>query len=159
RLSPRAEVSVQNRPLYDALNELADAMRLRWTVADVNWLQFRSASYYDDRVKEVPNRLLARWSAARQERGSLSLDHLVEIAGLPEAQLDGAEMAEGAREIWGLREWDLARNRVLRPHLRDLALFTPEQRQQARTAEGLPFVKMTLPQQQSFIRHATFADP
>jgi hypothetical protein len=60
-------------------------------------------------------------------------------------------MAEGAREIWSLQEWDLPRNGNLRPLLRDLALFTPEQRQQATTEEGLPFVKMSLPQQQQFI--------
>jgi hypothetical protein len=63
RLYPRDEVSVQNVPLYQALNRLCDAMRLRWTLADGNWLQFRSASYYDDRVKEVPNRLLSGWVA------------------------------------------------------------------------------------------------
>jgi hypothetical protein len=150
---------VRNVSLYRALNQLSDAMRLRWTLADGNWLQFRSASYYDDRIKEVPNRLLTRWSAARQQQGFLSLNDLVAIAGLPDAQLDGAEMAEGAREIWGLREWELPCVRHLRPHLRDLASFTPEQRQQAMTVEGLPFVKMSLPQQQQFIRHVTFRDP
>jgi hypothetical protein len=159
RLYPPADVSVANVPLYQALNQLADAMRLRWTLADGHWLQFRSASYYDDRLKEVPNRLLAGWSAARRQKGFLSLDDLVEIAGLPDAQLDGAEMAEGAREIWGLKEWELPCNGNLRPHLRDLALFTPEQRQQAMMAGGLPFVKMTLPQQQHFINHATLYDP
>jgi hypothetical protein len=159
RLYPPAEVSARNVSLYEALNQLSDAMRLRWTLTDGNWLQFRSASYYDDRIKEVPNRLLARWSAARQQKGFLSLDDLVTIAGLPDAQLDGAEMAEGAREIWGLREWELPCVRHLRPHLRELASFTPEQRQQAMTAEGLPFVKMSLLQQQQFIRHATYGDP
>jgi RNA polymerase sigma-70 factor, ECF subfamily len=159
RLYPPAEVSVRNVPLFQALNQLADAMRLRWTLADGQWLQFRSASYYDDRIKEVPNRLLARWSAARQQKGFLSLDNLVEIAGLPDAQLDGAEMAEGAKEIWGLREWDLPRNPILRPHLRSLALFTPEQRQQAMSDEGLPLVKMTLAQQQQFISHAAIELP
>jgi hypothetical protein len=131
-------------------------MRLRWTLADGNWLQFRSASYYDDRLKEVPNRLLAGWSAARQQRGFLSLDDLVEISGLPDAQLDGAEMAEGAREIWGLREWELPHNGILRPRLRDLVIFSPAQRQQAMTNEGLPFTQMSLPQQQQFIGLATF---
>jgi hypothetical protein len=60
-------------------------------------------------------------------------------------------MAEGARECWGLTEWDLARNTSLRPHLRYLAQFTPLQRQEMMTGTGLPFTKMSLAQQQHFI--------
>lgn len=30
------------------------------TAKEGDWLQFRSASYYDERRKEVPNRLLTR---------------------------------------------------------------------------------------------------
>ena len=46
--------------LFDALDHLADGMRLHWS-KDGSWLRFRSTSYYDDRLKEVPhNRLLAR---------------------------------------------------------------------------------------------------
>jgi len=44
-------------------------MGLRWSLADGNWLQFRSAGYYNDRLKEVPNRLLTRWAAAREAQG------------------------------------------------------------------------------------------
>src|SRR5260370_23444882 len=50
RLYPPAGVSVGKVPLHEALNQLADAMRLRWTLADAGtreagaWLQFRSAS-------------------------------------------------------------------------------------------------------------------
>jgi RNA polymerase sigma-70 factor, ECF subfamily len=153
--SPEA-VSVHNQRLYDALNRLADEMRLRWNKESGSresgaWLEFRSASYYEDRLKEVPNRLLSHWAASRQEREMLTLDDLVEIAGLSDAQLDAADMAEGARECWGLEEWDLARERRLRPHLRFLAGFTPEQRQEAQSAAGLPFTKMPLAQQQQFL--------
>ena len=47
-------------------------MRLRWrreaeTRAGGAWLEFRSASFYDDRLKEVPNRLLDRWATARRQ--------------------------------------------------------------------------------------------
>jgi hypothetical protein len=159
RLFPPAKVSARSVPLFQALNQLGDAMRLRWS-KDGDWLEFRSASYYDDRLKEVPNRQLAVWRAARQQKGSLALDDLVEIAGLPDAQLDGADMAEGAREIWGLQEWELPRNgRNLRPRLRELALFTPEQRRLAMTDAGLPFDKMSLRQQQQFLEQASLNDP
>jgi hypothetical protein len=39
----------------------------------------------------------------------------------------------------------------VRPHLRYLARLTPEQRQQAMSATGLPFTGMSLAQQQQFM--------
>src|SRR5947199_408957 len=105
-LSADALLLEQIRTLFETLNDLGDAMRLRWGKDD-HWLQFRSTSFYDDRIKEVPNRLLEGWAASRRRHGSLTIDDLVEIAQLPDAQLDPGDMAEGARECWGLVEWDL----------------------------------------------------
>src|SRR5262249_35496959 len=107
RLFKPGAVAIRNQPLFDTLNQLADSMRLRWH-NEGNWLKFRGTSYYDDRLKEVPNRLLARWAAARRQHGTLTFDDLVEIAQLSDAQLDARDMAEGARELFGLAEWDLA---------------------------------------------------
>src|SRR5207247_4708856 len=123
--------------LYVLLDRLGETMRLRWRLegenttpsgAEKRWLQIRSATYYQDRVKEVPNRLLTRWAEARRRHGMLPLDDLVEIAGLSEAQLDGEEMRQGAVEWWGIPEWSLIRSRYFYPHVRFLAEFTPEQR-------------------------------
>jgi hypothetical protein len=151
RLYRPQDVSVQSLPLFDALNQLADAMRLRWN-RDGEWLQFRSAGYFHDRLKEVPNRLLSRWAASRRTSGALTLDDLVEIAQLSDAQLDADEMAEGARLCFGLSEWDLARwRRFQRPHLRFLAELTPAQRRETMSATGLLFTRMSLTQQQRFI--------
>jgi RNA polymerase sigma-70 factor (ECF subfamily) len=152
-------VTIQDRPLFDALNELADAVHVRWT-KDGSWLQFRSASFYDDRLKEVPNRLLARWAASRRVHAALTLDDLIEISLLPDAQLDARRMAEGAKECWGLTEWDLARSEKLRSHLRFLAGLTPGQRQEAVSATGLAFHHLSLAQQQPFITlsASAFAD-
>jgi len=150
RLYAPPAVKIQNQPLFEMLNQLADRMRVRWS-KDGGWLQFRTTSYYDDRLKEVPNRLLARWSAARKEHGVLRLEDLVEIAQLPDAQLDANDMAEGARVLYGLEEWDLARGRVARSHLRYLGSFTPDQRQAALGSLGLPFTRMSLAQQQEYI--------
>jgi hypothetical protein len=149
---------VRGQTVYGALNQLADAMHLRWAKEGA-WLQFRSASYYNDRVKEVPNRLLSRWAAARRQRGFLSLDELVEIALLADSQLDAAEMAEGARECYGLAEWDLACHWRLRHHLRYLAGFTPKQRREAMSDEGLPFARMPLAQQQQFLAYVVTDHP
>jgi RNA polymerase sigma-70 factor (ECF subfamily) len=167
-------VSVRGQTLFAALNQLCDTMRLRWnkesrggTAAGSGagsrgrvptqsegvgaWLQFRSTSYYDDRLKEVPNRLLEHWAAVRRQHLGLRLDDLIEIAGLTDAQLGGAEMAEGAKECYGLAEWDLARHPLVLPGLRYLAGFTPEQRRKAEREEGLPFMEMSLAQQQGFL--------
>lgn len=151
-------VSVRNMPLFDALNRLSDAMRLRWN-KEGEWLQLRSTSFYDDRLKEVPNRLLSRWAAARRQHGILTLDDLVEIAQLPDAQLDAAEIAEGARDCWGLAEWRLAHSEQLRPSLRDLVGFTPAQRLEMMSSTGLPFTKMSLAQQQGFLSHLRSPHP
>jgi RNA polymerase sigma-70 factor (ECF subfamily) len=149
RLYRIASVSVKQQPLFDALNQITDAMRFRWT-KEGEWLQFRSASYYDDRLKEVPNRLLTRWAASRKERGALSLDEVIEIAQLSDAQLDAVEMAEGVKECFGILEWEVARKKQLRPHVRCLALLQPAQRERARRAAGLPFTDLTVAQQQAF---------
>jgi hypothetical protein len=157
RLYPISVATVRNAKLFDALNRVGDSMRLRWS-KDGEWLQFRTTSFYDDRVKEAPNRLLTRWSAARRRQGALTLDDLIEIAQLTKPQLDGAEMAEGAELCWGLKEWKLASHRDARPHLRYLAGFTPEQRQAAMSPSGLAFVRMSLAQQQQFLALATKSD-
>jgi hypothetical protein len=156
RLYKPEAVSAVNQPLFDGLNRLADSMRTRWN-KDGSWLQFRSASYYDDRLKEVPNRLLTRWTASRRQQGALTLDDFCEIAQLPDAQLDAKEMAEGASKCFGLVEWDMARG-LLRQHLRFLAQMTPPQRQEAMSAQGLEFPRMTLAQQQQFISMAIDSD-
>jgi hypothetical protein len=150
RLYAAETLSTRNMPLFEALNRLADATRLRWR-REGAWLQFRTTNYYDERVKEVPNRLLARWAEARRRHGALTLEELVEIAQLPDAQLDAESMAEGARERWKLAEWDVARQALTRPHLRFLAGFGPAQRQEAMSATGLLFSKMSLAQQQRYL--------
>ena len=157
RLYKTEAVSVNSQPLFDTLNQLADAMRLRWNT-DSGWLQFRSITFYDDRIKEVPNRLLTRWAGVRQRQGWLPLDEISEIAALSDAQLDAVSMAEGARDCWRLAEWDLARHPWLRCHLRFLAGRSADQRREAQSSVGLAFMRLTLAQQQQFIGLALWPD-
>ena len=126
----------QIMPRLGIAYRLSDTMGLRWNKEESGnggrtWLQFRSMTYYHDRLKEVPNRLLARWAAARRAGtrlrvGFLTLDDLCEIAGLSDAQLDARDMQAGARELWGMAEWELPCNRGLRPHLRWMAGLSPD---------------------------------
>jgi hypothetical protein len=158
RLYPASSLSAQNTRLFDALNRLGDTMRLRWH-KEGEWIQFRSTSYFHDRRKEVPNRLLRRWAASRKQHGFLTLEDICEIALLSPAQLDAEEMAEGARVLYGLLEWELfPRRGGLRPYLKHLAQFSPAQRQQMQTPLGLLFSQMTLAQQQGFIALALGQD-
>jgi hypothetical protein len=148
RVYPAAQVSLKSVPISDALNRPSDRMRLRWSrEKERGWLQFRSVSYDDDRLKEVPNRLLTRWASARRRHGGLTLDDLTEIVQLTDVQLNSNTMAEGARECFDLQEWDLARSQSLRAHLRYLAALTPDQRRTTMAAAGLPFGKLSLAQQ------------
>jgi hypothetical protein len=150
RLYPASALVLGDVSRFDALNRLCDRMRVRWQKQD-GWLQFRSASYFHDRLKEVPNRLLRRWAASRRQHGVLTLDDLCDIAGLPEAQLDASEMAQGARVLYGLMEWEWPRRPSLRRYLQHLAQFTPAQRRQMQTPQGLLFSQMTLAQQQRYL--------
>jgi RNA polymerase sigma-70 factor (ECF subfamily) len=155
RLYKPESVSVKDQPIFDALNQVCDSMRVRWSQdsgardADT-WLQFRSMTFYHDRLKEVPNRLLSRWVAARRAHGTLSVEDLVEMAQLPDGPLNASGMAEGIKECWGLPEWDLARSEFVLATLRFLAQLTPAQRQEAQSSNGLLFTKMTPAQQQAF---------
>src|SRR5207244_962962 len=57
-----------------------------------------------------------------------------------------------------LSEWELARRKQLRAHLRYLAGLSPAQRHEALSARGLAFGRLTLPQQRQFISLAVGED-
>jgi hypothetical protein len=161
-------VAFTQRPLRDLLDHVATTMRLRWRFSDGGgatghpsgtpgergggscWVLFRSIWGHFEQLQEVPDRHLTRWAEWRRQEGHLPIEALMEIAGLPYAQRASTEMAEGAREIWGLAEWSLAAV-GLPEHLRFLAEFSPSQRERATSGPGLPFLEMSPPQQQRFL--------
>lgn len=141
-------------PLFNSLCRSCDAARLRWGAED-EWLTFRSVSFFNDRPKEVPNRLLERWQAAKQRnQGNLPASSVIEIAALSDVQLDAQGMAEGAKALYGLDEWETARSASLRPSWRLLADLGNGARQDALSKSGLGFTQMTLDQQQQFAKMA-----
>jgi hypothetical protein len=141
-------------PAFDLLCKTADAARLRWERQE-EWLTFRSIGFFNDRPKEVPARLLQRWSRAQAENGgALPLRSLTEIASLSDAQLDGAAMAEGARALHGLTQWEMVRSPEYRPTWRFLAALPPDLRQKACDARrgGLTFEDVMPDAQEAFAR-------
>jgi hypothetical protein len=150
-------MTVNDLRLYDALNGIGDRMRMRWTKQD-GWLQFRTAMFYYDRPQEIPDRLLEDWRAARKRQGVLTPDDLTEIAQLPDAQLDSLWMAQGAEAIYGLQEWQVARNPQLRPHWRFMAGLSPEQRRAVSSEQGLAFESLTPEQKFTFMELAYDGD-
>lgn len=143
-----SDATVQGVTLFDALCNIADNLRLRWNQAG-GWLGFRSASFFYDRQKEVPKRLLERWAAARKRTGYLTIKEFIEIAKLNKVQLNSGLLAEGIQAIYGINEWEFMRSSYQR-HLRFLASLPPTAQQAALSKEGLPFSRLTYAEQQSF---------
>jgi hypothetical protein len=144
---------MSSAPLFDALCRSCDAARLRWGAGD-EWLTFRSASFFNDRPKEVPNRLLERWAAAKKQNdGALPLESLIEVSRLTDTQLDAAAVAEGAKELYGLTEWRLVRGN-LRGGWRLLDGVGAGLRRQALSPTGLAFSRLPFAVQEQFAAQA-----
>jgi hypothetical protein len=150
RLYAPAAVAAKEASLFDALSQLSDATRLRWG-KEGTWLTFRTTSFFQDRLKEIPDRLLSRWAASRREKGVLTTEDLTQIAQLSDAQLDAQAMAEGARAVFGLKEWGLARSGNLRPHWRLLGVLPAALRKAAQQPRGVSFTQLSFSQQQQLV--------
>src|SRR4029077_14811348 len=98
------KVAGERKSLFEMLCTVADAMGGRWQ-KDGDFLLCRSASYFSDDLKEVPNRYLQRWSRDRDANGGLPLADFLEMASLPDPELDSTVVAEAIEHCWGLPEW------------------------------------------------------
>jgi hypothetical protein len=150
RLYPLDKLTIERRPLFDALCAAGDALGARWTT-DGGYLLCRSTSYFWDKLAEVPNRYLQRWVHDRDASGGLPLTDFLEMATMSDEQLDSAAVAEGIEHFWGLREWvhlGGTPERWMRQHARLLAMLTPEQLRRTFQPQGLPFKELTPAQQQ-----------
>lgn len=138
RLYDLPRLTVTKKPLFGALNQLSDALRVRWSKAE-GWLRFRTPDYYLARPQEVPLRLLERWALLRKEQHALSLQSLTEIGSLTDTQLNSPTTAQAAIGFFGLQEWPQARMEQARPHWRFLAQLPREQREAAFRPEGVAY--------------------
>jgi hypothetical protein len=150
RLFPPGAFVAKEVTCFDALCHLGDRMHTLWSKAD-SLLQFRSTSFFNDRLTEVPNRLLTRWAASRRLYGALTVDDLIGIGRLTDAQLGSDRMEEGVRAQYGLKEWGQVKAENMRPHWRFLAAFPPSLQQKAMGEKGVTFAEIPLSLQQKYV--------
>jgi hypothetical protein len=145
------KVTVNRKSLFEALCTASDALGVRWR-KDGDFLLGRSASYFWEKLKEVPNRHLQRWIRDRDANGGLPLADFLEMESLPDQQLDSPMEAEAIQHCWGLREWSYATDPIWRQKARFLMLLTPEQMGRALKPAGIPFADLTPMQQQAAVQ-------
>jgi hypothetical protein len=150
-LYPLSKVTVEHQSLFEALCKVGEAMDVRWR-KDGDFLVCRSASFFWDRLKEVPNRYLQHWAHDRDANGGLPLTDFLEMAGMSGPQLDADAVGQGIEHFWGLREWAWLRGVDARQEARCLALLSPEQLRRAQEPDGLPFNALAPAQQQAIMR-------
>src|SRR5207247_419288 len=120
----------------------------RWR-KEGDFLLGRSATYYWDKRKEVPNRYLQHWQQEKRDRPGLSIDSLMEMVSMPEEELNSRIVGEAIQHCWGLQEWgELMPNPFRgdtpgRHYMRLLAELTPEHRRRAFAPGGLPLTELT----------------
>jgi hypothetical protein len=139
--------------VFDALCHDGDLMGVRWKKEGA-FLQGRSLTFYWDKLKEVPERLLAHWQQDAKQKDGMPLQDVLEMAQLPDDQLDAEEVDKGVRECRNLLEWALVgRHSNIRAVARLTAQLTAPQLDQALQVAGISLSDLTPSRQEEW---ATF---
>ena len=142
---PQSAVTARGS-LFEVLGKVGDELRVRWK-KDGDFLLCRSTSYFWDRQKEVPNRLLLRCVADRERPGGLPLGDLLELAQLSDDQLDSETVGNVVTHCWNVPEWDLLQKPggwlSARPWARLIGSLPPGQVNEVFSAEGVPVRSLT----------------
>jgi hypothetical protein len=133
RLYRPEQLTTLGTTLFAGLNKVSGEARLNWRASE-GWITFRTASFFNDRLKEIPARHLDRWAKARKESGWLTPEALAEIASLADSQIESRHISDGAVAVHGLKEWRLVQGTLL-PAWRLLATL-PKSSRSVVTAEG-----------------------
>jgi hypothetical protein len=139
-------------PLAQILDTIGRELEYDWA-KEGNVVRFRSRSYPQDRLAEVPERILRPWSQRVARAGVPSLDDMAELA----AALNDSQ-CRGLQQYWG---WYLTKPEIPAPsgiegfagnryHLRFWATLSPGQRREALAGTVLPFDRMNGLQRQAF---------
>lgn len=154
KLYPAAELQADNAPLFDALCRIGDTMGVHWKMED-GFLQARSVSFFWDKQKEVPNRLLERWRHDSDANQGLPLDDVLEMASLSDEQLDSKVIGDAMVACWGLEEWDALHRPIgyysPRPFARLLAGCPPPLRAKFFEPEGAALSALPPEQQRQLL--------
>jgi hypothetical protein len=150
RLFPPGEFVAKEMTRFDALCHLGDRMHALWN-KDSDLILFRSTSFFNDRLTEIPNRLLTRWMASRKKNGALTVEDCIAISRLTDAQLDSQRIEDGVRAQYGLKEWEQVKAENMRPHWRFLAGFPPSLQQKAMSEQGVTFAEIPISLQQRYV--------
>jgi len=157
RLYPASQFKRQKVTTFDALCQLGDVLGVRWK-KDGEFLLGRSTSFYWDKLKEVPDRLLTHWQEDRDRLGGLPLEDLMAMAALTDEQVGSHTVGLGITHCRGLDEWGIVAGgpfiggelvpEHLRKQARALTVLTPGQLRAAQTPRGLALETLTPPQRE-----------
>lgn len=142
------EVTLKDVSLFDALNRLSDTMRDRWGKEN-DWFQFRSAGFFNDRPKEVPNRLFERWAESQRTHGAFTVEDFIGIAQLTDMQLNADTTAQGAQLLFGLKQWRQVKS--MRSDWQFFGKLPSALRQAALTKKGLLYDQLPLRLRPTFL--------
>src|SRR5439155_26806094 len=78
---PVGGFNIEKASILNVLNQASDLLGAHWK-KDGDFLQCRSAAFFWDKLKEVPNRLLDKWQADSERNAGLPLDDLLQMAAL-----------------------------------------------------------------------------
>jgi hypothetical protein len=153
RLYPPAYLAQRNATVFDALCHDGDQMGIRWKKEGA-FLQGRSITFYWDKLKEVPTRLLTHWQQDGAAKEGMPLQDVLEMAQLSDDQLDADAVDAGIRQCWRMQEWALmGHNSLIRTPARLTAQLTAQQLDTAQGDEGLALSELTPNRQEEW---ATF---
>jgi hypothetical protein len=157
RLYVASRFKRQKVTTFEALCQLGDGMGVRWK-KDGEFLLGRSTSFFWDKLKEVPDRLLVHWQEDRDRQGALPLEDLVAMAALSDEQVGSRTVGLGITHCRGLDEWGIIAGgpsiggellpEYLRKQLRALTVLTAGQLRAAQTPQGLTLETVTPPQRE-----------
>jgi hypothetical protein len=147
-LYPVDKVTVERRPLFEALCTVSDALGARWT-KDGDFLLCRSTSYFWDKLKDIPNRYLQHWARDRDSNGGLPVSDLLDMAGESDEQLDSTVVAQGIERYWKLPEWAILNYPYWRHLARFMATLEPDKLRRVLQPDGLPLPELSPAEQQA----------
>jgi hypothetical protein len=123
------------RPLWQLLNLIGAQYDLEWK-RDQNFILFRHRHWYEDDLKEIPERILALWSGDKTPRERVSARDFLKVLG----QLSDSQLEDLPFQFRGVS--------LSQPVLWERYLSKLTEKQQTEALDGKPLLPDTMTQQQ-----------